>query len=234
MDTNTIYPNAPLVEAVFEIRFPGEPAIECHRDEFFELIRSEYGTVFVPKIKSGQAPALELYHFKSEDGMKSVMTSINRFAFSTKKYEGFARFKAEALKLIRLFSQKFKIEKLHRTGLRYMNVVPFIREKDSVPLFNYLKVLVKLPPAFPGEFKYLDLAFVSQTTGGSITTRIEPLLAKDETSEAILLDFDFAKEKDLHIRDIEKYIDESHRHTKEMFEQLITDSYRKYLKGETI
>ena len=26
-----IYPSSPLVEAVFEIRFPGEPRVECNR-----------------------------------------------------------------------------------------------------------------------------------------------------------------------------------------------------------
>lgn len=108
-----IYPNSPLVEAVFEIRFPGEPSIECLRHEFFELIRSEYTKVFVPKIESGQAPALELYHFKRADDLATVMTAINQFAFSTKKYEGFNLFKEEALRLIALFAQKFKIGKLN-------------------------------------------------------------------------------------------------------------------------
>lgn len=234
MTPSLLYPNAPLVEAVFEIRFPGEPAIECRRHEFFQLIRSEYNTVFVPKIMAGQAPALELYHFKREDGNATVMTAINRFAFSTTKYEGFQAFKREACRLIRLFSETFNIGKLNRTGLRYVNVIPFIREQDRFPLSNYLNVAVKLPLSFPEQFKYLDLGFVSQAAGGSITTRIEPLIAKDGTGEAILLDFDFSKEIDLHIREIESYIDESHGHTKEMFEQIITDNYRKYIKGETI
>jgi hypothetical protein len=27
-----IYPNSPLVEVIFEIRFSGEPIVECRRD----------------------------------------------------------------------------------------------------------------------------------------------------------------------------------------------------------
>lgn len=233
VNLSPIYPNAPLVEAVFEIRFPGEPAVECRRDEFFELIRSEYGHVFVPKAQPGQAPALQLYNFKREDNQTSVMTAINRFAFSTKKYEGFQKFEKEALRLIRLFADKFNIEKLTRTGLRYINVIPFVRGEGKDALSNYLQVAVKLPLAFPSEFRHLELAFVSQTEEGLITTRIEPLVAQNGT-QAILLDFDFAMEKDLHIRRIKSYLDESHRHTKAMFEQIITDNYRKYIRGEAV
>jgi uncharacterized protein (TIGR04255 family) len=235
MGSNEIYPNAPLVEAIFEIRFPGEPAVECRRDEFFELIRSQYGVVFVPKIKSGQSPALEVYHFKSEDGRTSVMTAINRFSFSTKKYEGYRWFRDEALRLIRLFSEKFKIVKLNRTGLRYLNVIPFVRGKEGTsPLRNFLNVDISLPPALSKDFRDVDLAFTSKTPGGSITTNIGPLMSNDGTQESILLDFDFAKENDLHIRNIEQYLDESHQRTKEMFEQIITEEYRKYVKGEGI
>ena len=32
---NEIYPHAPLLETVFEIRFPGELSVECRRDVFF-------------------------------------------------------------------------------------------------------------------------------------------------------------------------------------------------------
>lgn len=113
-------------------------------------------------------------------------------------------------------------------------MIPFVREKEKVPLSNFLNVAIKLPSAFPEEFQDLNLAFVSQTQAGSITTRIQPLLAQSSAGEAILLDFDFAKGKELDIRHIETYIDESHRHTKEMFEQIITENYLKYIKGETV
>jgi uncharacterized protein (TIGR04255 family) len=55
---NKIYKNAPLLEAIFEIRFPGEPAIECHRDVFFEKVRKIYPKILVPKLISGQPIAL--------------------------------------------------------------------------------------------------------------------------------------------------------------------------------
>ncbi len=116
MSQNPTYPNAPLIEAVFEIRFPGEPAIECHRDRFFQLIRAEYKNVWVPTLREGQAPALEPYQFKSDDGFCSVLAAINRFGFSPKKYEGFERFKSEALRLIGLFASSYEIRKVKEDG----------------------------------------------------------------------------------------------------------------------
>ncbi len=42
-----IYPNSPLVEVVFEVRFPGEPGVECNRDIFYEKIRGDFSNVLV-------------------------------------------------------------------------------------------------------------------------------------------------------------------------------------------
>ena len=234
MMKNLVYPNAPLVEAVFEIRFPGEPSIECRRDEFYELIRDKYKIIYVPKLKPGQSPALQPYQFKQENHEASVMTAINSFAFSVKRYEGFNKFRPEAIRLLKLFCEKFKIKKLNRIGLRYINVIPYVREKNIVPLTDYLNISIKLPSAFSEHFKNFDLIFVSQTAGGLITTRIEQILKEDGTEEAILLDFDFYKEENLQSSQLEGYLDESHLQTKKMFEEIITDTYRNYIKGETI
>ncbi|HKZ42030.1 MAG TPA: TIGR04255 family protein [Candidatus Hodarchaeales archaeon] len=234
MPLNPIYPNAPLVEVVFEIRFPGEPAIECHRDQFFQLIRSEYKNVWVPNLREGQAPALTPYHFKSDDGLCTVMTAINRLAFSTKKYQGFENFKREVLRLMGLFTDSYEIGKLSRTGLRYINVIRYVPQDQKLPLSDYLNLELKLPDVFPGEFKKLDLAFVSIVKGGSITTRLGHMEAKDGSGDAILLDFDFAKEGNLDVKEISSYLDESHTSTKAFFESVLSEGYLRFVKGETI
>jgi len=46
-----IYPNSPLIEVIFEIKFPGEPVVECRRDIFYELVREDYPKVLVPSTK---------------------------------------------------------------------------------------------------------------------------------------------------------------------------------------
>jgi hypothetical protein len=74
------YPNSPLEAVVFEIRFPGEPAIECHRDQFFTDARDEFPRVFVPTLKAGKAAALSPYRFQREDESSSLLTAMSLFA----------------------------------------------------------------------------------------------------------------------------------------------------------
>ncbi len=162
------------------------------------------------------------------------MLAINKIAFYCKKYEGFELFKKEALRVFSIFYELFKIKKLTRTGLRYINIIPFIRENNIIPINNFLNIQINLPKSIPTNFTNLAIIFVSQTKGGSITTRIEPVISKDRTQEAIILDFDYAKEKDLYFYKIEEYLDESHKYTKYLFEELITEDYKKVMRGEVI
>jgi uncharacterized protein (TIGR04255 family) len=231
---NEIYKNAPLVETVFEIRFPGEPSIECNRDKFYEKIRSVYAKVLVPGFQGGTIAAQPPYRFEREDGTSGVILSINKISFYCKRYEGFKLFKKETMRVFSIFRELFKVQKLKRTGLRYINIIPFTREKNVIPIKNYLNIQIDLTKSISTDFKNFNMIFVSQTEGGSITTHIEPVISKVQTEEAIMLDFDYAKESDLDYGSIEEYLEESHKHTKDLFEGLITDDYRKVMRGEVI
>ena len=228
------YPNQPLIDVAFEIRFPGDPAVECRRDEFFRLVRDKYPKVYVPKLQPGDAPALALYHFKQEDDQATIMTAINKLAYSTKKYPGFDVFKEEVLRIAAIFGTTFKIEKLTRTGLRYVNAIPFVPKAGSIPLREYLKVGFQLPAPATDNFTTMNFAFASTVGNGTINARIEHMLAEDKSHEAILLDFDYAMQSDLVFGKIGVYLEESHSVTKQMFEGMITDEYRNYIRGEEI
>lgn len=233
-ENKDLYPNSPLIEVVFEIRFPGEPKVECHRDIFYEKIRGDFPNVLVPPIKAGQFPALEPYRFESGDQKSGVMVAINKFAYFVRQYPGYHEFKKEILKWIAEFDKIYNISGLNRSGLRYINIIPFSRESGFIPLNRFLKIEFGLPEVYPDNFENLNLVFISKTEGGAITTKIESIVAADRSHEAILLDFDYAKEKDLKINDVDQYLEESHAHTKRVFEELITEEYRKYLKGDVL
>lgn len=229
----SVYPNAPLFEAVFEIRFPGEPAVECRRDEFFALARGEFPMVWVPPLGVGQFPALSSYHFRSADEKSSLMIAINRFAYSTQIYAGFASFKRETMKYMTSFVEKFGLQKLNRAGLRYVNIIPFNREQGLLPIERYFQFHVEVPPAKPSQVSNLSLGYSVPRNDGSLTIRIECVTSPDQRP-AFLLDFDYAKEKELTVDHLEKYLDESHQETKLFFETIVTDEYRDYMKGEVV
>ncbi len=230
-----IYPNSSLVEVIFEMKFPGEPAVECRRDIFYNLVRNDYPKILVPKTKEDSFVALEPYRFEKNDGSYGVMLALNKFSFNCHKYPGFFSFKKEVVTLVGKFKKAYpQVDKLNRTGFRYVNIIPFTREEGLVPLDSFLKLKLHMPTAIPERYKNISVGFVAQTKGGSITTRIETLAAADKSGEALLLDFDYAKEESLSINKINQYLDESHNYSRQLFEDLITDNYRMFLRGETI
>lgn len=230
-----IYPNSPLVEVIFEIRFPGEPIVEGRRDIFYDLVRADYSTLLVPQTKEGGFVALEPYRFEKMDRSSGMMLAVNKFSYYCRKYPGFESFKKEVIKLIEKFTRAYpKINKLSRTGFRYVNIIPFTREEGVVPLDRFLNIKFQIPTAIPEKYTNISLGVIAKTKGGSITTRVETLASTDQGGEALLLDFDYAKEKELSINNVNKYLDESHDYSRQLFEDLITDNYRMFLRGETI
>lgn len=227
------YPNSPLQGVIFEIRFPGEPAIECHRDGFFEDAREEFPQVFVPTLKAGTAVALSPYRFQRSDQSASLLTALNLFAYQTSVYPGFPRFSHEVLKWVRAFGKRFKIDRLTRTGLRYTNVIAYA-PGEVFPVTNFLDVSVKLGMVESSRFSRFSLsAVIPGASGGSLTVQIQEVEAQENSQPAILLDLDFAMpEGDLHIANVERYLDDSHAETKRVFEGLLTTRYRSFLRGE--
>ena len=103
-----------------------------------------------------------------------------------------------------------------------------------MPLDRFLNIRFQMPITITGKYSNISLGFIAKANKGSITARIETLKATDQSGEAILLDLDYAKEEGLSMKNINKYLDESHNYSRQIFEDLITDSYRMFLRGETI
>jgi uncharacterized protein (TIGR04255 family) len=225
-----VYPNSPLVEVVCEVRFPGELAIECRRDEFYEKIRDRYPTILLPKAGDSLSP----YRFENEGRTAEIMLAINRFSFHEKKYSGHKRFIKEFNDLVKTISQTYSLKKLARVGWRYINVIPFTREDGIVPLQRFISINVNLPEGMSDKFENVSIVFISKAPGGTITTRIESIIRSNDQQEALLMDFDFAMTEKISFSRINSCVSRAHEQTRAIFENLITDDYRQYLRGETI
>ncbi|MBI4350987.1 MAG: TIGR04255 family protein [Elusimicrobia bacterium] len=222
------YSLAPLREAVVEIRFPGNPAIECHRDTFFEHIKSDFPDVSTP------VPAVPLppYRFQSLDGKRSVISSINMLAYTTLEYKHFVEFREHVLPVANFFTDTFKITTLKRFGMRYVNRFPLAREGTKLPLKNLLKVDFVLPSPAGSDFS--DFAFAAETKlgSGAMITRIQA--GKENNQDVISLDFDYYITENLIAVDVPKYIEDGHKNIKLFFEAMVTDSYKKVMRGEVL
>lgn len=225
------YPNSPLQSVVFEIRFPGEPAIECHRDKFFHQARNEFPRVLVPKLQAGEAVALSPYQFQRDDGSATLLTALNLFAFLTPAYPGFPRFRHDVLSWTRIFAELYAIGRLTRVGLRYTNVIPYA-PSEAYPVGNFLDITLRLGVVESALAGVALSAVMPTSSGGVLTVKIERVESELDRSPGILLDFDHAFVGDLHVNNVERYLDDSHTETKRLFEGLLTDAYRRFLRGE--
>ncbi|MDH5218713.1 MAG: TIGR04255 family protein [Gammaproteobacteria bacterium] len=239
--SDVIYPNQPLVEVVFEIRFPGDVRIECERHLFWEKIKEDYPNILVPRPNPEQAVALMPYRFRSKDQSMTVLVSLNTFAVSTTVYPGYKEFSKEVLRLYEIFGSLYKLEKLNRVGWRYVNVIQFVRENRTIPLSNFLTLGFKVPESIPEEFINLNLVFESEHKGASVITRLETIESTTSvvgSKEALLLDFDYGKvpsdDEELVFPKVPEYLDMAHSKTRQLFEEFITEDYRQYLKGDVI
>ncbi len=227
-----VYKNAPLVEAIYEIRFPAKLEIESKRDKFYNRIKNEFPKIYLPLLKGGEAPSLQPYRFTKEDESGHVFFSLNIFYFTTKKYISFKEFKKEALSLTKDFCSFFKVQELNRSGLRYINKIPIIRKKGIIELNKYLNFGFNLPKSIPSSYKNFKAEFITELRFGNLRVLAEyQELEEPSKDEIIILDFDYFIEGKLDSVKLEKYIDESHKHTKQAFEALIADPYKKVMGG---
>ena len=231
-----VFPNSPLVEVVFEIRFPGDPSFECKRDVVFRKFKDQFPVVQVPSVFPNDRPlAFVPYKFVSADGTKSMAVAINSIFFSTTQYAGYDAFSKEAIGALNAIAAEIPLDKINRTGLRYVNMIPFSREAGAVPLGRFLNVGLKTPASIPKEFEDINIAFISRFDGGLLTTRVGRSDGKEGgTGEAIVLDFDYAKTEGLRFRQIKEYLKESHDHTKSLFTDMVTNQYLKVMRGEVL
>ncbi|MBI5242270.1 MAG: TIGR04255 family protein [Elusimicrobia bacterium] len=234
MPNNEIYPRAPLVEAVFEIRFPGEPAIECRRNELFDFVRQDMPVVRVLEPLAGDSHMFRVYQFAAADDSQSVMAGLNVFAYSSRKYAGFEGFRAKLEPIFKFFCDRFMVKTLRRVGLRYINVIPFARENGVVPLGRYLKSSVILAPSLPQAAEVCSVGLLIPLPKGRIATRIETLKEAKTGGEALLLDFDYFKTDNLNAESLIEHLEESHQQTKEFFESIIADQYREFIRGKPL
>ena len=231
------YPNAPLARTIFQARFPGETAVDLALPRIQAGLRRTLPKLFVPAAVVGVPPATQPLLFKSPDESESVEIALNSFAYTTNRYPGYAKFREDVLANARIFSEAVpEVEKLNRVGLRYINRIPILRSSKtaSIPLKDYLNVGLELPDSIPGaNLTELNSAFTVQMDGGQlkVVLQIEAGSSPAEP-EVLVLDFDFGQLGDLHIAQLDVYLDRAHEHTKRVFTDLIAPEYFPVMRGE--
>jgi uncharacterized protein (TIGR04255 family) len=221
------------VEVVCEIRFPWNLAVDCRRHEFHQAIRDPYRAIYAPDAEPGPPLVTRPYRFENPDTAAGVMVAVDKFAYYEQRYESHKKFTAEFLRLTAVFSEIFGLDTLDRVGWRYINIIPFTRESGILPLRRLLNLGVTGPTGVSGDFENVSIVLISKVARGSITTKLQSLIRPDK-QEAFLLDFDFGMTEGLRFTNLASYVRDAHDHTRGLFEELITDEYRQYLRGDVV
>jgi len=236
-DDNEVYPNQPLSDVACEVRFKGEMQVECERHLFWEAIRSSYVDILVPQIQEGQAVALQHYKFRDPSTTRIVSVALNSIAFSEAKYSGHKSFIDEFARLISVFRKLYpSLGQITRIGWRYINVMPFSREDGMVPLGRILKLDVSLPLDMFKRTANIDLKWTGKATDGEVIIRLSDAVQKNlPEQEAMILDIDFGRvNPEIGWDAVKGVIENVRRSCRCIFEGMITEEYRTYLRGETI
>jgi uncharacterized protein (TIGR04255 family) len=231
-----LLPNAPLVLAIFQLRFAGETAVEAGRVAFQEATRDRLPKLYVPKTIVGQAPSLQGVVFRSEDESESVELAVNAFTYYSSRYDGFSSFKERVQSYLEVFNRSVKIHRLTRAGLRYVNHIPILRASPTaaIPLDDYLNVGLRLPATLGADLTEVNTAFTIRMAEGTLRILVKhERIAEPRDGEILVLDFDFAQEDNLNQAQVEEYLDRAHAHTKRVFSDLISAKYWPIMRGET-
>lgn len=227
-DIAEAYKLSPLREAVVEFRFPADLVIESHRDSFFEFCKKEFPEIYLPN----PPQPIQQYRFTSPDGKRTVISAINMLAYATQTYTRFGEFKSVTFRLADFFINNFRIPRLKRLGMRYVNCFPIPRAGGLVPIQDLLNLRVLFPGETHTQLSNLSLIIEKQIDNWTLISRINT--GQDNGQSAIMVDFDCYLEKDLDIKRFPEYMDTGHTHIKKIFEAMVTDSYKKVMKGEVI
>lgn len=228
------HPNTPLVEVVFEMRFPDETSVECRRNEIQSRIRSEYPHLHVSPSINMTHPGLEPCRFVRDDNLAGVMISVNRLSYFSRAYPGFESFKLECLRVVAIFQEVIHLERLTRVGLRHINIAPFSRENNFLPLKHYFSFAEPLEKLYGTQFEQFMHHVVFPSASGSITLHVEVIRTETGNQEAFLIDIDHAGVDNWRPDDVEYYLERAHSESAAQFIGIITSGYYDYIRGEEI
>ena len=238
------YPNAPLTEAILDIRvkLPSEitPAklknVQLEEKEGYP--RQEELFVVVGKMSVGtQVGAsakqnLNGYRFVSQDKRQIFQTRIDGFTFNRlAPYETWESFRNEARRLWKVYRSIAKPQNITRLALRYINKLDF-----PLPLADFKDYLRTIPEISPqmsqglsGYFMHLELP--QQDLGATLYLNQTLIPHAGPNIVSVILDFDLFSQENVPSaeQDIWKQLEVLRIRKNEVFEACITDKTRRLI-----
>jgi uncharacterized protein (TIGR04255 family) len=218
------FTKAPVVEAVFEIRFPLNLAVDSFKYKFYDAIKNTHPIIELVDFNPFEHPITQNLNYYSSDKSENLICGASKFAYITRAYKTYHEFKNNFNQYIKSFNECFNITEINRIGFRFINQIVCKKQENCVPLSNYLDFGFKLPDDIPlTMLKDFQTTLTLETKGGSIRSIIGTKNKGDQT--ILTLDNDLVQVGSFKMGNIIDLLDRAHEDIENIFLDFLSDKY---------
>jgi len=231
-----VFPNNPLREVAFEIRFPTNLRIMPNIWQVQEAWESEYPQVQREEIQFSTLTSTN-YTFTGSELGRVAKVGEDRLAIIFTQYENFESFSLEAIKKTQIFCEMFKIKLLTRVGLRYINNISITNATQDgglSELSKYTRSHIDIARIQSGssQLNQFGSEIILEKDGYLLTIRSAFLRNPNLLQEKIyVIDFDASTEKESSPEKIPEILRDLHHHIQLEFLGHITEDYKEEMRG---
>jgi uncharacterized protein (TIGR04255 family) len=223
-----VFPNNPLREVAFEIRFPRNLRILPQIYQFQEYLGGEFNIYGREETIAINSPIIYNYVFQTQANAKIIKVWEDKFVFVVTKYESFEKFVKVLVEYSQNFCSIYKVTQLGRIGLRYVNNLILPEGFGVQKITEYVRPYVNL-----ASFSYAELAQYSTEsllvkTGCSLIARSG--FASSKSNNIYVLDIDAFIEGPRGPKDLRSIVDNLHQEVQLEFLGHVTDSYKQIMR----
>ncbi len=248
------YKISPLVEVIFQLRFPAILLINSEQpSKFQEKIREEYPHYNEKieyineminisdeiQIPSQNTVGIKNYSFLSSDKTFKINLTSTFISFSTKKYTRWEEFYNKVKKLVEIFESIYKPNFYTRIGLRYIDI--FTKSKWNLSDKSWHELMqphilgIITPDDEKGTKSYLSISeYKSEDKEYMQRKRIEFVHVNNENDLSLMTDCDYFTNIITETKDVEIKVNKLHDNSVNFIQHAIQNVLREAMQPESI
>jgi uncharacterized protein (TIGR04255 family) len=230
------YPNQQLRSVSLETHFPGELRALSAFGEVQDAVRSSLPNLFVPNVQAGEAPALRPFQLRNADQSRSLALAVNQATYVSFSYPGYESFAMEAVLAVSAALRAIKPPQLNRVVYRYENELLLAEGGDGSlgveRIFPAIVPKVFAEGALAGPAKALNASFEhAWQADGLKGVRGFSARADGAGAATVFRITVFGAVEGCGVADLERATAAAHRAGIELFEALISPSFRDFISS---
>ncbi len=226
-ELDEVFPQAPIREVVFEVRFPPKLRILSETWRLQELLTDSYSVAKEISIQASGA-TMDFTTFQNQRESKVMRVSIQSFLVSLTRYTRFEDFKEEVTRRTEQFCSIFEIKKFSRVGLRYVNEITLSGAEVS-SLLAYVKPPLNLE-RFPLDIvNQFAVEIRTRSKEHLLTIRSALIPAKLCT---YVLDIDCYTDLPTSVHEYPKLLEQFHDSAQKVFLDHVTNEFKDVIRRE--